>query len=125
MSERHHSILLQLCARPVAADDYEIFEGEQRVGRVTFSSKRWYWHLYAEAGQHAREGSENAMALAALALRKALAASRRKQPLRGLSGNTESRFRSTSEDVGLYEASSGLRRVLRMAHTRVISSGKI
>ena len=81
MSKQHKSFVSQLDARPIATDDYEIFEGEQRVGcvyKLTFpTSEQWYWHLYEEGGHPAREGRENAMTLAGLALRKALVACRR------------------------------------------------
>ncbi len=96
MNERHKSLLLQLQARPIATDDYEIFEGEQRIGRVYKlalpMSERWYWHLYAEGGRLAREGRENAMALAGLALRKALATWRRQQRLHRQSRSSGSRI---------------------------------
>jgi hypothetical protein len=95
MSERHKSLVLQLSARPIATDDYEIFEGKQRIGcvyKVTLpTSEQWYWHLYAEGGHLAREGKENAMALAGLALRKALAACRRTMALARRSRDLKSR----------------------------------
>jgi hypothetical protein len=95
MSERHKSLVLQLSARPIATDDYEIFEGKQRIGcvyKVTFpTSEQWCWHLYAEGGRLARKGRETAMPLAGLALRKALAACRRTMELARRSRESKSR----------------------------------
>ncbi len=72
----------KLSSDQLATDDYEIFEGERRVGRIyklTFpTSEQWYWQVYPERGGHGgQDGKADGVVEAGMAFRKALEAQRR------------------------------------------------
>jgi hypothetical protein len=62
---------MQLKPVVLATDDFEIFEGDRRVGciyKITFrASLRWHWQIYARGNHRGQVGKSDTMSEAVAA----------------------------------------------------------